>query len=61
MSNFLERTLEGSLKTYAKWCDRGLHPATLVEIVTKHWVWSLLAAAALILRFSCNILAMFSH
>jgi hypothetical protein len=61
MSNFLERTLDGSLKTYSKWYDRGMHPAALLEIVTKHWFWSLLAAAALILGFSRNILALFSN
>ena len=61
MSNVLERTLDGSLKTNAKWYERGVHPAALLEIVMKHWIWSLVAAAALILGFGRNVLALFAH
>ncbi|CAM2161516.1 hypothetical protein PSAC2689_100087 [Paraburkholderia sacchari] len=38
-----------------------MHPAALLENVTKHWFWSPLAAAVLLLGFSRNILALCSH
>jgi len=50
MANILERVIDGSLKTKASWWDiHGIHPAILIEVVTKHWVWSVLVAIAVVL------------
>ncbi len=39
MSNILERVLDGSLKTNARWVDiYGFHPAVIVELVKEHWI-----------------------
>lgn len=44
MSNVLERTLDGSLKTNAKWWQaKGVHPAVLIELVRENWFASLFA------------------
>jgi hypothetical protein len=49
IANILERTLDGSLKTKSNWIQQnGIHPGVIVEVVTKHWVWSLFAAFAAI-------------
>lgn len=43
MSNILERVLDGSLKTNARWVDvYGVHPAVVVELIKEHWiVWGI--------------------
>lgn len=39
MSNLLERTLDGSLKTQASWMDKnGIHPIVLIELAKEHWL-----------------------
>ncbi|NUX55905.1 hypothetical protein FSB65_21185 [Paraburkholderia sp. JPY418] len=44
MSNVLERTLDGSLKTNAKWWQaKGVHPAVLIELIRENWFASILA------------------
>ena len=43
ISNILDRTLDGSLKTKASWADlHGFHPAAIVEWITEHWFYSAL-------------------
>ena len=50
MANILERIIDGSLKTNSSWWDiHGVHPAIIVELVTKHWAWSAVAAVAVVL------------
>ncbi len=49
LSNILERTVDGSLKTKATWWEvNGIHPAILIEVATKHWLWTLFTAIAAI-------------
>jgi hypothetical protein len=49
LSNILERTVDGSIKTKATWWEiHGIHPSILVEVVTKHWLWVLFTAIAAI-------------
>jgi len=49
MSNVLERTLDGSIKTQSNWREKtGYHPAVLIEIVREHWIWSLVVGAVAI-------------
>jgi hypothetical protein len=50
MANILERVVDESLKTNASWWDmHGVHPAIGVEIVTRHWGWSLVVAIGVLL------------
>ncbi|UVC07231.1 hypothetical protein IHQ71_18670 [Rhizobium sp. TH2] len=50
IDNLLDRFLDGSLKTQARWRDtHSLHPAILVEVIQEHWLFSLLGFVALIL------------
>jgi len=47
MSNLLERILDGSIKTNSTWWERnGIHPSIIIEVITKHWVWSLIVFSA---------------
>lgn len=49
MANILERVIDGSLETQATWWEiHGVHPAILIEIVTKHWIWSIIVVVAVI-------------
>jgi len=44
LANLLERTLQGSLKTNATfWKTRGIHPKAIIELITEHWLWSIIA------------------
>ncbi|MEA5419724.1 hypothetical protein VB712_10865 [Spirulina sp. CCNP1310] len=50
IANILEQTLEGNLKTDAKWYQvYGFHPKALLEIITEHWCWSLAGVIATII------------
>lgn len=49
IANLLDRTLNGTLKTDATWRDvHGFHPSAFLELVTEHWVYSLLSVGAVI-------------
>lgn len=53
ISNILGRVIDGTLKTDANWRDQyGIHPAALIELAVKHWLFSvaglLLAIAGLV-------------
>lgn len=49
IANLLDRTLDGSLKTKASWREiHGIHPSALLELITDHWIYSLLSVMALI-------------
>lgn len=49
MADILERIIDGSLRTNATWFDvHGIHPTILVELATKHWLWSLFVVIATI-------------
>lgn len=53
ISNILGRIIDGTLKTDANWRDQyGIHPAALIELAVKHWLFSvaglLLAIAGLV-------------
>lgn len=49
MSNIIERTVDGSLKTHASWTDaHGIHPKVLVEGVKDHWIWSAVVIVAVL-------------
>ncbi|MFK5978361.1 MAG: hypothetical protein QM488_05690 [Rhizobiaceae bacterium] len=50
IANLLDRTLDGTLKTNASWTEiHGIHPAALLELITEHWIYSLLSVAGMIL------------
>ncbi len=50
LSNVLERVVYDWLKTKATWWEiHGIHPAILIEVATKHWVWALFTVIASIL------------
>ncbi len=50
IASILERTLQGNLKTNTKWYQiYGLHPKALLEIITEHWIWSLVVVIATVL------------
>jgi len=56
ISNILGRVIDGTLKTDANWRDQyGIHPAALIELAVKHWLFSLagllLAIAGLVVPF----------
>jgi hypothetical protein len=56
ISNILGRVIDGTLKTDANWRDQyGIHPAALIELAVKHWLFSLvgllLAIAGLVAPF----------
>ncbi len=60
MSNILERVLDGSLKTNAKWIDvNGFHPVILIELFTKHWTWSLLVIVAIVTGLAATLKKLF--
>lgn len=43
MANIFERAVDGTIKTNARWGDvHGFHPAVVVEVVKKHWGYSIL-------------------
>lgn len=43
ISSILERVIDGTLKTNASFRDRnGIHPAVLIELAVKHWMFSLI-------------------
>lgn len=49
IANLLDRTLDGSLKTKSSWREiNGIHPSTLVELITEHWIYSLVGIIAMI-------------
>lgn len=53
MANVLERMIDGTLKTRASWWDmHGFHPAIVVELARKHWIWSLAGATLAIIGAS---------
>jgi hypothetical protein len=50
IASILERTLQGNLKTNAKWYQiYGFHPKALLEIIMEHWIWSLVVVIATVL------------
>lgn len=56
MSNILERVLDGSIKTKAKWWETtGYHPAVLIELVREHWVWSIIVALVALVGFITSV------
>lgn len=60
MSNLLERVLDGSIKTQASWVERhGIHPKILVEIVSQHWIWSLVVIISVILSLVIVVVGLF--
>jgi len=49
-ASIFERILQGNLKTNAKWYQvYGFHPKALLEIITEHWIWSLIVVIATVL------------
>lgn len=47
IANLFDRVLDGSLKTDSTWWEaRGIHPQTIAEFVTEHWLWTLFIAVA---------------
>jgi len=49
MANLFERAEARSLKTEARWSEiYGLHPKIVVEFVREHWLWSVVAMAAVL-------------
>lgn len=49
LANLFERTLQGSLKTSASFLEaRGFHPKVLLELITDHWIWSIIVVASTI-------------
>lgn len=61
LSNILERTIDGSLKTKATWWEiNGVHPAILIEVATKHWLWTLLTVIATITGIFATIMGFFN-
>jgi hypothetical protein len=49
LTNLFERAEDNTLKTQARWREiYGLHPATAVNFVREHWLWSLFAMVAAI-------------
>lgn len=49
LANILERVIDGTIQTNATWWDiHGIHPAILVEVGLKHWVWSLVVVFAVL-------------
>lgn len=58
LSNILERTVDGSIKTKATWWEiHGIHPAILIEVATKHWLWTLFTVIATIVGIVAAIKA----
>lgn len=50
IANLFERTLDGTLKTNAKWWEvRGIHPQALLEIMTEHWMWTVIVIISTII------------
>lgn len=50
ITSIFERTLQGNLETNARWYQiYGFHPKALLEIITEHWIWSLVVVIATIL------------
>lgn len=50
IANLFERAIDGSLKTMAKWQDAsGLHPQALLEIITEHWIWTIIVIISTII------------
>lgn len=44
LANIFGRTLDGSLKTNSTWSEaRGLHPQVFAELMTEHWLGTLIA------------------
>lgn len=42
LAEILARTMDGSLKTDARWCDQyGVHPIAILEYIAKHWLFTL--------------------
>lgn len=49
MSNVIDRTVDGSLKTHASWMDtHGVHPKVITETVKNHWVWTTIVFVAVL-------------
>jgi hypothetical protein len=45
IANICERVMDGTLKTDASWRDKyGIHPGVLMELLVKHWAFSLVVA-----------------
>ena len=43
-ANLFGRVLDGSLKTNATWWEaRGIHPQAILELISEHWTWALIA------------------
>lgn len=60
ISNILERVVDGSLKTNATWWEiHGIHPSILVEVATKHWIWTLFTAIAAIVGIITAVIGLF--
>lgn len=60
IDNLLDRFIDGSLKTQARWKEKyGYHPAILLELAKEYWVFSLVglvvAAISLIAVFFPNL------
>lgn len=50
IANLLDRTLDSSLRTNAKWYERhGFSPRALLEFLTEHWGYSALGAITMII------------
>lgn len=59
IANFLDRTMDGSLKTKATWRERyGIHPIALVEIVTEHWIWAIIVVIGVIFGIFTGIMSL---
>ena len=44
MANIYLQTVDGTLKTEARWIDRyGIHPKIIIELIKEHWVYGLVS------------------
>lgn len=52
IDNLLDRFIDGSLKTQAKWKDKyGYHPAIILELAQQHWIFSIIGLGAATISF----------
>lgn len=60
MSNILERVFDGSLKTNATWREiYGIHPAVIIELVSEHWIWSLVVGIVAVIGLAASLKDLF--
>lgn len=49
MANIYLQTVDGTLKTKARWIDRyGIHPKIIIELIREHWIYGLVSFVLII-------------